>query len=102
MPYKQGVAGSNPARTTNYGSVAQWIEQGASTSEVVGSSPTTPVENKIKGGCLLLLFRCAICALQQRFAIAIVWVCSLIGKASLWQSERCRFKSDQYPSNMGL
>ena len=54
LSYKQRVAGSNPARTTNYGSVAQWIEQGASTSEVVGSSPTTPVENKIKGGCLLL------------------------------------------------
>ena len=54
LSYKQRVAGSNPARTTNYGSVAQWIEQGASTSEVVGSSPTTPVANKIQGGCLLL------------------------------------------------
>lgn len=30
-----------------------------------------------------------------------LWVCSLIGKASNWQLERYRFKSDQYPPNMG-
>ena len=54
LSYKEDVTGSIPVRTTNHGSVAQWIEQGASTSEVVGSSPTTPVANKIKGGCLLL------------------------------------------------
>ncbi len=41
LPYKQDVAGSNPARTTNLGSVAQWIEHRASDADVVGSSPTT-------------------------------------------------------------
>lgn len=41
----------------------------SSKSSDVGSSPTTPA----------------------------TWVCSLIGKASALQAERCRFKSDQYP-----
>ena len=36
----------------------------------VGSSPTTPVK---------------------------IWVCSLMGKASTLQVERCRFDADQYP-----
>lgn len=50
------VAGSNPAGTTNYGSVAQVDERRATNAEVVGSSPSTPVANKKKGGCLLLNF----------------------------------------------
>ena len=64
LSYKEDVTGSSPVRTTNHGSVAQWIEQGASTSEVVGSSPTTPVANKKKGGCLLLIL------IEQDSAIA--------------------------------
>ena len=43
LPYKQGVTGSNPARTINLGSVAQWIERRASDADVVGSSPTSLV-----------------------------------------------------------
>lgn len=43
---KQGIALSNPARTTEFGDVAQWIEQEASTFSVVGSSPTIPVKDQ--------------------------------------------------------
>ncbi len=32
----------------------------------------------------------------------VIWVCSLTGKASALQAERCRFKSDQNPPNLGL
>ena len=54
LSYKEDVTGSIPVRTTNHGSVAQWIEYQSSKLAAVGSSPTTPVANKIKGGCLLL------------------------------------------------